>query len=76
MENNNKNILRPNQRRSAIYRPPPDKLLSFKFPIKGDRLLDERFNERKVKLINPKIFRTLSTGFKKEDQFVGTLKIF
>lgn len=69
-------FLRPDQRRSKIYRPPVHKMLSYKLPMRGDPLLDKRYSERKVKLIDNKVFKTLSSGYRKEDQFVGTLKIF
>lgn len=69
--------LKPSDTRSTLpKRLPVHKKTSFKFPPKIP--LEKRIQpvERKVSLISNKNFRNLQKGFRKEDLFLGSLKIF
>ncbi len=58
-----------------VARLPADKVGSFKFPTKVDPTAKSAYDDRSVSLISEKHFKRLYKGFRKEDLFIGSLKI-
>jgi hypothetical protein len=60
---------------AKIKRLPIHKTAVFKFPPVVNPAVAQKYNERKVAIINQRDFRRLFTGFRKEDLFIGSLKL-
>jgi hypothetical protein len=60
---------------NKIARLPIHKAVEFKFPPIVNPQTKEKYNQRTVSLINQKDFRKLFRGFRKEDLFIGSLKL-
>ena len=54
---------------------PVDKTGGFKFPPMTDPSVKAMYDTRTVTLISEKNFKRLYRGFRKEDLFIGTLKL-
>lgn len=60
---------------NKVKRLPIHKAAVFKFPPVIDPRTSQAYSERKVNIINTKDFRRLFSGFRKEDLFIGSLKL-
>lgn len=58
-----------------IARLPAGKVASFKFPPVVNPERQAMYASRKVSVINNRDFRRLFSGFRKEDLFIGSLKL-
>lgn len=60
---------------TKIARLPIHKAVEFKFPPIVNPQVKEMYNQRKINLINQRDFNKLFRGFRKEDLFIGSLKL-
>lgn len=58
-----------------IARLPIHKSVEFKFPPIVNPQTKEMYNQRTINLINQRDFNKLFRGFRKEDLFIGSLKL-
>jgi hypothetical protein len=58
-----------------LKRLPNFKSVEFKFPPVVDPNLAKKYDERKIAIISDRDFKRMFTGYRKENLFIGSLKL-